>query len=393
MKKRVLISGILIILFCVLHISFKLRAANAINGNAITENTVNKNTLIENNDTDQSTESILANIKHLDYKRITFYVVCSFLILLIIFYISLLISATKKDTHDLQTKKGFSIGLHFLFIAGIFILALCAILSSPLIEMILQKTYKTVDVTDIEKQPNTDLIYLLDVSSSMLAEDFSPNRLEATKNILAEPGNYEQYYQTGLIVFGKDVMILSSLTDNSVAFRNAIENINRVDINKEGTAISSGLITSIDELIHNENTKKYIILFTDGANNRGEISLKTAAEIAYLYNIELYVVGVCDTSPTPYPVESPFGIQYRQIPSEIDEEALKEIAYSTGGEYFRTTNNNDLKKALEKIHQSISASRKKDIHNIETSDLSKEKAQTIIRAIAENKVYKLNKEK
>lgn len=157
--------------------------------------------------------------------------------------------------------------------------------------------------------------------------------------------------------------------------------VDKVTIDKEGTAIGSSIITAIHELQQQENKAKHIILLTDGANNAGAFSPYIAAEIARMYGIRLHIVGVCDTEDAPYPLQTSTGTKYQQIAPNIDEKQLQEIARITGGDYFRTTNNRELQDVFEKIHAAIYDKTKQ--HTIQTPypRLSQEKARQIIESV------------
>jgi len=118
---------------------------------------------------------------------------------------------------------------------------------------------------------------------------------------------------------------------------------------EDGTAIGMGLATSVSRLKDSDAKSKVIILLTDGVNNQGAIAPATAAELAQTFGIRVYTIGVGSEGTAPYPITTPFGIQLRNIPVEIDEETLQEIAENTGGEYFRATDNNKLKQIYEQI--------------------------------------------
>jgi Ca-activated chloride channel family protein len=120
---------------------------------------------------------------------------------------------------------------------------------------------------------------------------------------------------------------------------------------EDGTAIGMGLATSVSRLKDSDAKSKVIILLTDGVNNRGSIAPATAAELAKTFGIRVYTIGVGTEGMAPYPVNTPFGVQLRNMPVEIDEEVLQGIAESTGGEYFRATDNDKLKQIYEQIDQ------------------------------------------
>jgi Ca-activated chloride channel family protein len=118
---------------------------------------------------------------------------------------------------------------------------------------------------------------------------------------------------------------------------------------EDGTAIGNGLATAINRIKDSEGKSKVIILLTDGVNNRGEIAPATAADIAKTYGIRVYTIGVGSQGMAPYPVQTPYGIQYQNMPVEIDEAILREIASKTGGRYFRATDNDKLIQVYSEI--------------------------------------------
>lgn len=195
-----------------------------------------------------------------------------------------------------------------------------------------------------------DIILTLDISTSMLAEDLKPNRIEAAKEVAASFINGRPTDNIGLVVFAGESFTQCPLTTNHAVLLNLLKDI-RCGIIEDGTAIGHGLATSVSRLKDSQAKSKVIILLTDGVNNRGEIAPITAAEIAKAYNIRVYTVGVGSKGMAPYPYQTPFGVQYQNMPSDIDEPALTKIAQITGGLYFRATNTSALKEIYQEIDQ------------------------------------------
>jgi len=193
-----------------------------------------------------------------------------------------------------------------------------------------------------------DIILAIDVSGSMLARDFSPDRLEAAKSIGIKFISGRQNDRMGLVVFSGESFTLCPLTTDHASLINMFKDV-KMGILEDGTAIGSGLATAISRLKDSNAISRVVILLTDGVNNRGEIAPLTAAEIAKTYGVRVYPVGIGSIGTAPYPIQTPFGIQYQDIKVEIDEEMLQKVADLTGGKYFRATNN----RALEEVYTEI----------------------------------------
>ena len=186
-----------------------------------------------------------------------------------------------------------------------------------------------------------DIILAIDISGSMLARDFKPDRLEASKNVATEFISGRPYDRMGLVVFSGESFTQCPLTTDHAVLINLMRELKSGMI-EDGTAIGNGLATAINRIKDSEAVSKVIILLTDGVNNRGEIAPATAADIAKTFGIRVYTIGVGSMGTAPYPVQTPFGTQYQNMPVEIDEDILKEISSKTGGRYFRATDNNKL---------------------------------------------------
>ncbi len=230
---------------------------------------------------------------------------------------------------------------HLLFVLRIIAFAfLIIVLARP------QSTEHWQNVTT----EGIDIMIALDISSSMLARDFQPDRLEASKDVAIEFISGRPDDRIGLVVFAGESFTQCPLTSDHSVLINFFHDVESGMI-EDGTAIGNGLATSISRLKDSKAIGKVIILLTDGVNNRGEIAPKTAAEIAKIFGIRVYTVGVGTMGMAPYPVNTPFGIKYQNMKVEIDEKVLKEVALATDGRYFRATDNRKLKEIYKQIDQ------------------------------------------
>jgi len=193
-----------------------------------------------------------------------------------------------------------------------------------------------------------DIVIATDISGSMLSEDLKPNRLEAGKNIAIDFIKNRPDDRIGLVVFSGESFTQCPLTIDHDVLINLFKDINNGMI-EDGTAIGMGLATAVNRLKDSEAKSKVIILLTDGSNTTGSIPPATAAEIAKQMGVRVYTVGVGTKGFAPYPVRTPFGVQYQQVPVTIDEPTLSNIAKITGGQYFRATNNEKLKQIYQQI--------------------------------------------
>ena len=195
-----------------------------------------------------------------------------------------------------------------------------------------------------------DIILAQDISGSMLARDFKPDRLEASKKVAADFVEGRPGDRMGLVVFsGESFTQVPLTTDHGVMLKMLSELKSRMI--EDGTAIGDGLATAINRLKDNEAVSKVIILLTDGMNNAGSVDPYTAAEMAKLYGIRVYTIGVGSYGTAPFPVQTIFGTQYQQMKVEIDEKLLMTIANSSGGKYFRATSNQKLDEIYAEIDQ------------------------------------------
>lgn len=200
------------------------------------------------------------------------------------------------------------------------------------------------------KVEGIDIILANDISGSMLAEDFKPNRLEAAKQVAKDFIAGRPTDRIGLIVFSGESFTQCPITTNHATLLNLLDGIKSGMID-DGTAIGDGLATAINRLKESKAISKVIILLTDGVNNMGAIDPATAAEIAKIFGIRVYTIGVGTYGMAPYPFKTPYGVQYQQMKVEIDETLLQNIADMTGAKYFRANNKQKLKEIYDEIDQ------------------------------------------
>lgn len=195
-----------------------------------------------------------------------------------------------------------------------------------------------------------DIMLALDISGSMLARDFEPDRLEAAKEVATKFVLERPQDRIGLVVFSGESFTQSPLTTDKAVLVNLMKDLKSGMI-EDGTAIGLGLANAVNRLKDSKAKSKVIILLTDGVNNRGAIAPMTAAELAKTFGIRVYTIGVGSLGEAPYPVQTPWGIQLQNMPVEIDEDILTQIADMTGGKYFRATDNQKLEQIYGEIDQ------------------------------------------
>lgn len=216
--------------------------------------------------------------------------------------------------------------------------------------------------TDVNVE-GIDIVMAMDISGSMLAEDFKPNRLEASKEVAMDFIDGRPNDRIGLVVFSSEAFTQCPLTTDHSVMKNLFKDIHSGMID-DGTAIGDGLATAVNRIRKSEAVSKVVILLTDGINNTGSIDPTTAAEIAKLYSIRLYAIGVGTLGLAPYPFKNTLGgITYQNVNVKIDETLLKSMAELTGGKYFRATS----KMKLEEIYNEIDKLEKSKIDVTEFS--------------------------
>ncbi len=205
-------------------------------------------------------------------------------------------------------------------------------------------TFEKIDTEGI------DIMLALDVSTSMLARDFTPDRISAAKDIAIQFVAERPSDRIGVAVFAGESYTQSPLTTDRATLINLIKEID-CGIIDDGTAIGNGLATAVARLKDSDAKSRVVILLTDGVNNAGEISPQMAAEIAKTYGIRVYTIGVGAMGTAPYPVQTPFGIELQQVEVQIDEPLLENIASETDGKYFRATDNTKLLEIYGEINK------------------------------------------
>lgn len=193
-----------------------------------------------------------------------------------------------------------------------------------------------------------DIMIALDISSTMLAEDLKPNRLEAAKDVATEFISGRPNDNIGITLFAAESFTQCPLTVDHAVLLNLFQNI-KCGIIEDGTAIGMGIANSVTRLKDSKAKSKVVILLSDGSNNKGDISPLTAAEIAKSFGIRVYTIGVGTNGLAPYPYPTAAGAQYINIPVEIDEQTMNQIAETTDGKYFRATSNSKLKEVYQEI--------------------------------------------
>lgn len=203
-----------------------------------------------------------------------------------------------------------------------------------------------------------DIVMAMDISGSMLAEDFRPNRLEAAKKVASDFIEGRKNDRMGLVVFAGQAFTQVPLTVDHHVLQQQLGGV-KSGVVRDGTALGDGLATAINRIKDSEAKSKVIILLTDGVNNQGSVDPLSAAEIAKMYDIRLYTIGVGSLGKAPYPFRDQMGrVHYQNIDVEIDESLMRQMAETTDdGRYFRATN----KKALQEIFSQIDEMEKSKI--------------------------------
>lgn len=220
------------------------------------------------------------------------------------------------------------------------------------ISMIIVAIARPRSSSDVEKidTEGIDIVMAMDVSTSMLARDFKPDRISAAKDIAIEFISQRPSDRMGIVVFAGESYTQCPLTTDRATLINLMKEV-QTDLIEDGTAIGNGLATAVARMMDSDAKSRVVILLTDGVNNRGEVAPLTAAEIAKTYGIRVYTIGVGANGMAPYPVMTPWGPDVQQMQVEIDEDLLSQIAQSTGGRYFRATDNTKLSEIYSEINK------------------------------------------
>jgi len=220
-------------------------------------------------------------------------------------------------------------------------------LAFALIVLVLARPQSTNSWQNVSTE-GIDIVIALDISSSMLAEDLRPNRLEAAKNVAASFINSRPNDNIGLVVFSAESFTQCPLTTDHAVLLNLFGGIKSGMI-EDGTAIGLGLANAVNRIKDSKAKSKVVILLTDGSNNSGDIDPITAADIAKTFGVRVYTIGIGTRGKAPYPFQTAYGTQYQNIDVFIDEQPLRQIASTTGGIYYRATNNSKLKSIYNEI--------------------------------------------
>ena len=220
-------------------------------------------------------------------------------------------------------------------------------LSMIIIAIARPRSSSKMDKIDTE---GIDIVLAMDVSTSMLARDFTPDRISAAKDIAIEFISQRPSDRIGIVVFAGESYTQCPLTTDRATLINLMKEI-QTGLIEDGTAIGNGLATAVARMQGSDAKSRVVILLTDGVNNRGEITPQTAADIAKTYGVRVYTIGVGANGTAPYPVITPWGVQMQDVEVEIDEDLLKGIAETTGGRYFRATDNTKLSEIYSEINK------------------------------------------
>lgn len=248
---------------------------------------------------------------------------------------------------QVSTTDGFESRRRSLKVILYQVLYMIRLLAVALVIVALARPQTSLSRQDITVE-GIDLIIALDISGSMLAMDFKPDRLEASKEVAIEFIDGRPDDRIGLVVFSGESFTQCPLTIDHSVLKNLFKDIKSGMI-EDGTALGDGLATAVSRLKESRAVSKVIILLTDGVNNMGSIDPRSAAEIAKLFGIRIYTVGVGSIGMAPYPVQTPFGMSTQAMEVKIDEPLLQEISSMTDGRYFRATNNAKLRDIYQQI--------------------------------------------
>lgn len=239
----------------------------------------------------------------------------------------------------------------FLFLAGLSFVILS--LARPRLPQDIEE-YRKKNIEGI------DICITMDVSGSMLAQDFEGNRLEAAKEVALEFIDERPSDRIGLVVYEGEAYTQAPITGDHELLKELFKEV-KTGMVVQGTAIGVGLITAVNRLVESDAKSKVIILLTDGVNNSGSVDPLTAAQVAKEYGICVYTIGIGKDGPVPFPVETGFGTITQNVEIPIDEELLTEIARTTGGKFYRAEN----KHQLDMIYDEIDLLEKTKVKSLE----------------------------
>lgn len=195
-----------------------------------------------------------------------------------------------------------------------------------------------------------DIVLVLDISGSMLAEDLRPNRIDAAKTVADQFIDGRKNDRIGLVIFAGQSFTQCPMTTDYRVLRNLLRQV-KPGMVEDGTAIGMAIAQGTNRLKDSKAKSKVMILLTDGVNNRGEIDPLTATQIAQTFGIRIYTIGAGTIGTAPYPVQTPFGTRYQNVPVDVDEKTLQKIAEMTNGQYYRATNSRNLKQIYDEIDE------------------------------------------
>jgi Ca-activated chloride channel homolog len=297
-----------------------------------------------------------------------------YLLLLIPLLVAWYIYRLKKNNADIQISSfdGFGNGIKSVRLYFYHVLFVLKLLAIALIIIAVARPQSSLNRQDISIE-GIDIVLAMDVSGSMLARDFSPDRLEASKEVAMEFIDGRPNDRIGLVIFSGETFTQCPLTTDHGVLKTLFQDIKSGMI-EDGTALGDGLATAVSRLKTSKAISKVIILLTDGVNNMGSVDPLSAAEIAKLFGIRIYTIGVGTTGMAPYPVQTPFGIQLQNMEVKIDETLLREVSRLTDGKYFRATNT----VKLRQIYQEID---KLEKSKIDVTEFRKKKEEYLILAL------------
>ena len=230
---------------------------------------------------------------------------------------------------------------HFPFLLRVLAIAvLIIVLARP----------QSVSSSDTSNSEGIDIVMALDISGTMMAQDFSPTRLEAAKKVAAEFVNDRPNDRIGLVIFAGESFTQCPLTTDHRVLLNLLNEV-KFGMIQDGTAIGLGLANSVNRLKDSQSKSRVVILLTDGSNNAGQIAPLTAAELAASYGIRVYTIGIGSRGSSTARIMTPYGMQTMTVSGDFDERTLTEIASITKGTYFRATDNTSLKQIYDEIDQ------------------------------------------
>ncbi len=286
-----------------------------------------------------------------DFNHITFAHPQLFILLLVIpivLYFQNRYKNKYRSTLLISTKEGLKNNTPSFKLKSRFLLNLLRVFSLFFIIVALARPQSTA-INETINSEGLDIVLSMDISGSMLAEDFKPNRIEASKKVAKEFIENRPTDRIGLVIFSGESFTQCPLTTDQNVLKEQLSSI-KSGLLEDGTAIGMGLATAVERLRSSKAKTKIIILLTDGVNNSGLIDPVTALEIAKAYKIRVYTIGVGTMGTASYPVKDAFGnTTMQQMPVQIDEVLMKKISNETGGKYFRATDNNSLNKVYKEI--------------------------------------------